>query len=59
MNNKMAINTYLSIIESKNQNKQTSKTETESQIQRIFWWLSHKRGVRGMDEKGKGIKDTN
>ena len=36
MNNKMAINTYLSIIESKNQNKQTSKTETESQTQRTF-----------------------
>ena len=30
MNNKMAINTYLSTIESKKQNKQTSRTETES-----------------------------
>ena len=30
MNNKMAINTYVSIIESKRQNKQTSRTETDS-----------------------------
>ena len=32
----MAINTYPSTTESKKQNKQTSKTETESQIQRTF-----------------------
>ena len=30
MNNKMTINTYLLTIESKNQNKQTIRTETES-----------------------------
>ena len=30
MNNKMAINTYLSTIESKKQTKQTRRTETES-----------------------------
>ena len=30
MNNKMAINTYLSTIESKNQTKQTRRTEMES-----------------------------
>ena len=30
MNNKMAINTYLSTIKSKNQNKQAGKTETDS-----------------------------
>ena len=35
MNNKMAINTYLSTIESKKQTKQT-RTETESWIQRVF-----------------------
>ena len=34
MNNKMAINMCLSTIESKNQTKQTRKTETESWIQR-------------------------
>ena len=56
MNNKMAINTYLSITESKKQNKQTSRTETESQIQRMFWWLPGKRGGGGMGEKGEGIK---
>ena len=36
MNNKMAINTYLSTSESKNENKQTSRTETDSRIQRTF-----------------------
>ena len=32
MNNKVAINTYLSTIESKTQTKQTRNTETESWI---------------------------
>ena len=36
MNNKMAINTYLSTIESKKQTKLTRRTETESWIQRAF-----------------------
>ena len=36
MNNKMAINTYLSTIESKKQTKQTKRTEIESWIQRAF-----------------------
>ena len=37
MNNKMAINTYLSTIESKKkQTKQTRRIETESWIQRAF-----------------------
>ena len=35
MNNKMAINTYLSTTESKNQTKET-RTETKSWIQRAF-----------------------
>ena len=35
MNNKMAINTYLSTVDSKNQTKQT-RTETESWIRRAF-----------------------
>ena len=35
MNNKMAINTYLSTTESKKQAKQT-RTETELLIQRVF-----------------------
>ena len=34
MNNKMAINTYLSLIESR---KQQTRTETESWIQRAFY----------------------
>ena len=36
MNNKMAIYTYLSTIEPKNQTKQTRRTETESWIWRAF-----------------------
>ena len=36
MNNKMAINTNLSTIESKKQTKQTRRTETESWVQRAF-----------------------
>ena len=35
-NNKMAINTYLSTIESKKQTKQTRRTKTESWIWRTF-----------------------
>ena len=36
MNNKMAKNTYLLTIESKNQTKQTRRTETESWMWRVF-----------------------
>ena len=36
VNNKMAKNTNLSIIESKKQTKQTRRTETESWLQRTF-----------------------
>ena len=36
MNNKMAINTSLSIIECEKQTNQTSRTETESWIERVF-----------------------
>ena len=36
MNNKMAINMYLSTIESKKQIKQRRRTEKESWIQRAF-----------------------
>ena len=36
MNNKMAASTYLSIIESKKQTKQTRRKETESWTQQVF-----------------------
>ena len=36
MNNKMAVNTYLSKIESKKQTKQTRRTERESWMWRVF-----------------------
>ena len=36
VNNKMAINTYLSTSESKKQTQQTRRTETESRKQRAF-----------------------
>ena len=35
MNNKIVMNIYLSTIESKKQTKQTSRTDTESWIQRV------------------------
>ena len=44
MNNKMAINTYLSITGSKNQNKQTSRKET----------LQARRGCKEVFEVRKG-----
>ena len=37
MNSKMAINSYLSTIESKKQTKQTRRTETKSWIQTVFF----------------------
>ena len=43
MNNKMAIDTNLWTIDSKKQTKQT-RTETESWIWRVFWWLPDGRG---------------
>ena len=39
MNIKMPINTYLLTIESKQQTKQTRRTETESGTLRAFRWL--------------------
>ena len=59
MNNKMAINTYLSRIESKKQTKQTRRTETESWIQRVFGWLQDGRGCGGMGEEVRGLRNTN
>ena len=50
----MAINTYLSTIESNKQNQRTSRTETDTQIQRTFCQLPD--GVWGLGEKYDGIK---
>ena len=47
MNNKMAINTYLSIIEPKKQTKQTRRKDRESWIWRVFLWLPGGRGCEG------------
>ena len=55
MNNKMAKNTNLSIIESKKQTKRT-RTETESWTQRAYRWEG---GVGGMGEEGRGSGSTN
>ena len=46
MNNKMATYTYLSTIESKKQNKETSRTEIDSNTQNILT-------VVEMDDKGE------
>ena len=51
----MEINTYISTTESKKQTKQT-RTETESQIQRAFWWLPDGKGCRGMGKEVRGLK---
>ena len=45
MNNKKAINTYLSTTESKKQTKQTRRMETELWKHRTFRWLPDGRWV--------------
>ena len=59
MNIKMAINSKLSTNESKKQTKQTSRTETESQLWRSFGGLSVGKGKGENRGKGAGIKSTN
>ena len=49
----MAINTYLSITESKKQNKWTSETKT---IRECFDGFQMGGEIRGMGEKGEEIK---
>ena len=56
MKNKMAINTYLSTIQSKKQTKQTRRTETESRTQRVFDVCQMEVG-RG--RVGEGLRSTN
>ena len=51
MNIKMAIDSQLSTTESKKQTKQTSRTDTESQIRRSFG------GFRLGSRKGERFKD--
>ena len=51
MNIRMTIKPQLSIIESKQQTKPTSRTETESQTWRSFESLSVGRGTKRMGEK--------
>ena len=52
----MATNAYLSMIESKKQNKQRSRTETDSQIQGTFGHLQDEGGLGEKGKKGEGIK---
>ena len=59
MNNKMSINSYLSIIESKKQTMQTRRTVTESWIWTRFRWLPGWRECAGMDEEVRGLRSTN
>ena len=54
MNNKMAINTYLSTTESEKQNKWTRRTETDSQIQRTFDGCQMGGGLGEWVKKMKG-----
>ena len=57
MNNKMAIH-YLSITEPKNQNKQISRTETDSYTENILK-VARWEGKQGRYEKGEWIESTN
>ena len=59
MNNKMAIHTYLSIIEYKKQTKQRRGTETESWIQRAFWWLPIGKWGGKNGVVVRGLRSTN
>ena len=58
MNNKMAINTYLSKTESKKQNKPTSGTKTESQIENILT-VPDGMELGGQTKEEKGLRSTN
>ena len=42
-------------MKSKEPNKQTSRTEADSCIQRTFWWLSDEKAVGRMGEEGEEI----
>ena len=59
MNNKMAINTYLSTIESKKQTKQTRRTGSESWIREHFDGYQMGEGFRGMGEEVRALRSTN
>ena len=59
MNIKMAINSQLSITESKKQTKQTSKTGTESQKWRSHGGFSAARGKVKNGRKVQGIRSIN
>ena len=56
MNIKMAINSQLSTTESKKQTKETSRTETESQMWGSFGQLPVGKGKGKNGGKGAGIK---
>ena len=58
MNNKMAINIYLSTTESKKQTKQTRRTGTESQMESVLM-VTRWEVVWGMGEEGRGLRSTN
>ena len=59
MNIKKAVNPQLSTTDSKKQTKQTSRTGTESQIQRRFGWLPEVKGSGVQVKKVKRLKSTN
>ena len=57
MNNKMAINTYLSTTESKRQTKQR-RIETESWIQRVLMVARWDGVCGGMGEEVRGLRSN-
>ena len=58
MNNKMAINAYLSTIASKKQTKQT-RTGTEPWIRKVLSGLPIGGGYGRMGEEVRGLRSTN
>ena len=59
MNNKMAINTYLSTIESKKQTKQTRKQGQNHRCGERFDGWQMGGGFGGMGEEVRGLRSTN
>ena len=54
----MSINTYLSIIESKKQTKQTRRRQKHGYDRESFDGCQMGRGCRRMGEKVRGVKNT-
>ena len=59
MNDKMAINIYLSTIESKKQNKQQAEQKQNHRCREHFDGCQIRRGSGGWTKKVKGLRSKN